>query len=53
MPQMAPISWLIMFIMFFSLFIIFNIMNYFCYPLTPDKNNNFIKLNSPMMPWKW
>nr|YP_010950979.1 ATP synthase F0 subunit 8 [Thienemanniella majuscula]WML69320.1 ATP synthase F0 subunit 8 [Thienemanniella majuscula] len=37
MPQMAPLSWLILFFLFTATFFLFNIMNYF--------NKMFINLN--------
>nr|WVH44970.1 ATP synthase F0 subunit 8 [Tipula cinereocincta mesacantha] len=53
MPQMAPISWLLLFIIFSMTLIIFNTLNYFFYlPLTPK----FSQLNNkPFTPlnWKW
>nr|YP_010894810.1 ATP synthase F0 subunit 8 [Amiota dentata]WJW73323.1 ATP synthase F0 subunit 8 [Amiota dentata] len=53
MPQMAPISWLILFIIFSFSFILFSILNYYSYlPFSPKSINlKTIKLNS--MNWKW
>nr|QNE85860.1 ATP synthase F0 subunit 8 [Rhagio tringarius] len=54
MPQMAPISWLILFIIFSITFIMFNIVNYFSF-LPPsslfskDKKTYF----SLSYNWKW
>nr|AUJ22870.1 ATP synthase F0 subunit 8 [Apocephalus antennatus] len=53
MPQMAPISWLILFIIFSTTFILFNIMNYFMSLNTSpeslkQKSNSFKSMN-----WKW
>nr|YP_010225767.1 ATP synthase F0 subunit 8 [Propsilocerus paradoxus]UDD74644.1 ATP synthase F0 subunit 8 [Propsilocerus paradoxus] len=54
MPQMAPISWLILFFVFFITMILFNIMNYYCFFFKNlnqnSKKNNLIK-NS--LNWKW
>nr|YP_010701668.1 ATP synthase F0 subunit 8 [Scaeva affinis]WCJ53229.1 ATP synthase F0 subunit 8 [Scaeva affinis] len=53
MPQMAPISWLLLFILFSIIFILFNMMNYFLYlPLT-SKSKNLLKINTNSMNWKW
>nr|UPX88078.1 ATP synthase F0 subunit 8 [Aedeomyia squamipennis] len=53
MPQMAPISWLTLFIIFSITFMIFNIKNYynFLYPLSKTSQNLNIKKNK--MNWKW
>nr|YP_009117290.1 ATP synthase F0 subunit 8 [Muscina stabulans]AJE61316.1 ATP synthase F0 subunit 8 [Muscina stabulans] len=53
MPQMAPISWLSLFIIFSISFMLFNMMNYYLYtPKMPKTNLIFKKKNSPMN-WKW
>nr|YP_010040148.1 ATP synthase F0 subunit 8 [Ptychoptera qinggouensis]QOZ38529.1 ATP synthase F0 subunit 8 [Ptychoptera qinggouensis] len=53
MPQMAPISWLILFILFTVIFLIFNSMNYFSYlPNTPSMKTES-KIQSNAMNWKW
>nr|YP_004935234.1 ATP synthase F0 subunit 8 [Cramptonomyia spenceri]AET13059.1 ATP synthase F0 subunit 8 [Cramptonomyia spenceri] len=54
MPQMAPLSWLILFLFFSSIFLLFNMTNYFSYFIkSPSQNpiNNNIKHNS--LTWKW
>nr|YP_010951018.1 ATP synthase F0 subunit 8 [Thienemanniella tusimufegea]WML69359.1 ATP synthase F0 subunit 8 [Thienemanniella tusimufegea] len=58
MPQMAPLSWLILFCLFTLSFFIFTVMNYFNKFFTNNNknlnktmmnnNNNNEKLN-----WKW
>nr|WKU83745.1 ATP synthase F0 subunit 8 [Allograpta obliqua] len=53
MPQMAPISWLSLFIFFSIIFILFNVMNYFIYIPTSSKSKNFKKINTISMNWKW
>nr|YP_010161937.1 ATP synthase F0 subunit 8 [Tachycines zorzini]QRI61339.1 ATP synthase F0 subunit 8 [Tachycines zorzini] len=52
MPQMAPISWLVLFIMFSMSLIMFCSMNYFIMSLpTPSSSkSNIIKKS---MNWKW
>nr|UJG45121.1 ATP synthase F0 subunit 8 [Tachinidae sp.] len=53
MPQMAPLSWLSLFIMFLITFMIFNMMNYYSFKsLTPKSNLTFLKVNNPFN-WKW
>nr|YP_010988526.1 ATP synthase F0 subunit 8 [Medeopteryx alacauda]WOR80670.1 ATP synthase F0 subunit 8 [Medeopteryx alacauda]WOR80813.1 ATP synthase F0 subunit 8 [Trisinuata sp.] len=51
MPQMAPLSWLNLFIYFIIIFMMFNIMNYF----SLIYNNNNIKKNmeKKTIMWKW
>nr|YP_010988552.1 ATP synthase F0 subunit 8 [Medeopteryx isaanensis]WOR80696.1 ATP synthase F0 subunit 8 [Medeopteryx isaanensis] len=51
MPQMAPLSWLNLFIYFIIIFMMFNIMNYF----SLIYNNNIIKKNmeKKTIMWKW
>nr|YP_010701694.1 ATP synthase F0 subunit 8 [Dasysyrphus albostriatus]WCJ53255.1 ATP synthase F0 subunit 8 [Dasysyrphus albostriatus] len=53
MPQMAPISWLFLFMFFSMIFILFNMMNYFIYfPLT-SSSKKLNKINTTSMNWKW
>nr|WMQ76580.1 ATP synthase F0 subunit 8 [Austrosimulium sp.] len=56
MPQMAPISWLTLFILFTIIFVLFNIMNYFCIVFTPSSKSEEGKtsqLTPPTLSWKW
>nr|QVM79273.1 ATP synthase F0 subunit 8 [Niphona lateraliplagiata] len=51
MPQMAPLSWLILFIFFLISFLLFNISNYFTFNYSTKKtklDKIFMKYN-----WKW
>nr|UFR82984.1 ATP synthase F0 subunit 8 [Xylotrupes beckeri intermedius] len=51
MPQMAPLSWLMLFFLFVTIFFLFNIMNYFTfqYPVSfKTKKSTMKKIN-----WKW
>nr|UDD74618.1 ATP synthase F0 subunit 8 [Monodiamesa sp. 2 CZ-2021a] len=54
MPQMAPISWLILFFIFSITMILFNIMNYYC-TLPKNVNSELSKSNfsNNSMNWKW
>nr|YP_011026064.1 ATP synthase F0 subunit 8 [Arctolamia fruhstorferi]WQM87507.1 ATP synthase F0 subunit 8 [Arctolamia fruhstorferi] len=51
MPQMAPLSWLLMFFFFLLIFMLFNIMNYYfyIYKIKFIKNNKFLISYN----WKW
>nr|UOU84996.1 ATP synthase F0 subunit 8 [Chrysopilus cristatus] len=54
MPQMAPISWLILFIIFSFTFILFNMMNYFSYmPSSPKTEELSKEISSKSLNWKW
>nr|QOV03325.1 ATP synthase F0 subunit 8 [Simulium equinum] len=56
MPQMAPISWLFLFILFTMIFVLFNIMNYFCVVFTPSidsQESKSTQLATPSLTWKW
>nr|ACC94686.1 ATPase 8 [Hydrellia tritici] len=53
MPQMAPISWLSLFLIFSLAFIIFNMINYFFFIPNSNKLNNMKKINLNSMNWKW
>nr|UUJ36839.1 ATP synthase F0 subunit 8 [Epeorus sp. 02 ZXM-2022a] len=52
MPQMAPLSWLILFIVFSSTLILFSVMNYFLTnPTAPQGSSSQFKTQS--FNWKW
>uniref|UniRef100_A0AB39A6P6 ATP synthase complex subunit 8 n=1 Tax=Demicryptochironomus spatulatus TaxID=3231394 RepID=A0AB39A6P6_9DIPT len=55
MPQMSPMSWMILFFMFTMLFLFFNILKYFNFIPTfnPTKNNITFSLSNSPMTWKW
>nr|UDF83694.1 ATP synthase F0 subunit 8 [Vermileo comstocki] len=53
MPQMAPISWLMLMIIFSITFIMFNMMNYF-FVLPPQPSSKTSQqLLSKSLIWKW
>nr|YP_010397580.1 ATP synthase F0 subunit 8 [Potthastia gaedii]UQJ73619.1 ATP synthase F0 subunit 8 [Potthastia gaedii] len=55
MPQMAPISWLVLFLVFTLTLILFNILNYYCSlpkNLENLESSNNKNLNSSLN-WKW
>uniref|UniRef100_A0AAU7B9T5 ATP synthase complex subunit 8 n=1 Tax=Isoplectron armatum TaxID=3073468 RepID=A0AAU7B9T5_9ORTH len=52
MPQMAPISWLLMFILFSITLLTFCSSNYFLFNISPSKS--FKKeINTNSFNWKW
>nr|YP_009694039.1 ATP synthase F0 subunit 8 [Amphinemura yao]QEI04318.1 ATP synthase F0 subunit 8 [Amphinemura yao]WNS59296.1 ATP synthase F0 subunit 8 [Amphinemura chui] len=52
MPQMAPISWLTLFIAFSLILLIFNFVNYYSFlPKSPEITQKTISSNP--MNWKW
>nr|UUJ36930.1 ATP synthase F0 subunit 8 [Epeorus sp. 05 ZXM-2022a] len=52
MPQMAPLSWLLLFIIFSSTLILFSIMNYFMVvPNAPQGSSSQFKTQA--FNWKW
>nr|AMP43810.1 ATP synthase F0 subunit 8 [Suragina sp. KW-2016] len=53
MPQMAPISWLLLFIIFSITFVLFNMTNYFFFILNPKKSEMLEKKKSNSLNWKW
>nr|AEP27489.1 ATP synthase F0 subunit 8 [Sitona lineatus] len=50
MPQMAPISWLILYFIFILMFFMFIILNYFSFMYTPKI---MMKKNEITLNWKW
>nr|YP_004935221.1 ATP synthase F0 subunit 8 [Protoplasa fitchii]AET13046.1 ATP synthase F0 subunit 8 [Protoplasa fitchii] len=54
MPQMAPISWLSLFLIFSMTFMLFNIMNYFSFlPKSPNQSLSMTKNKINSLNWKW
>nr|QOE17380.1 ATP synthase F0 subunit 8 [Chelipoda sp. YD3012] len=54
MPQMAPISWLSLFIMFTMAFILFCMMNYYStLPNSPKTLKVMKSLTNNIFNWKW
>nr|YP_010161641.1 ATP synthase F0 subunit 8 [Flavoperla hatakeyamae]QRH19541.1 ATP synthase F0 subunit 8 [Flavoperla hatakeyamae] len=53
MPQMAPISWLALFILFSLILLLFNLLNFFSFiPNTPLSSESQ-KISQTPMSWKW
>nr|YP_010999245.1 ATP synthase F0 subunit 8 [Rheocricotopus emeiensis]WPM93091.1 ATP synthase F0 subunit 8 [Rheocricotopus emeiensis] len=53
MPQMAPISWLTLFIVFSISFMIFNIMNYYCFFNKSNFSSKSFSKTNKTLNWKW
>nr|YP_010632182.1 ATP synthase F0 subunit 8 [Cybister brevis]WBP62296.1 ATP synthase F0 subunit 8 [Cybister brevis] len=53
MPQMAPMSWLLLYIFFSLIFIIINILNYYNFLKYPSQENQTIKIKTNKLNWKW
>nr|UBN09032.1 ATP synthase F0 subunit 8 [Panesthia tryoni tryoni] len=51
MPQMMPLSWIMLYIFFISILFTFSFINYYSFiplPLLKEK-----KMSSKIMNWKW
>nr|UQJ73645.1 ATP synthase F0 subunit 8 [Pseudodiamesa sp. 2XL] len=54
MPQMAPISWLVLFLVFSITLILFNILNYYCVlPKSISSEEKKAGVFSNSLNWKW
>nr|AQM40061.1 ATP synthase F0 subunit 8 [Capnogryllacris melanocrania] len=52
MPQMAPLSWLLLFFIFTSTLILFAVINYYYFlPLAPSSKETSIMKST--LNWKW
>nr|WCQ78445.1 ATP synthase F0 subunit 8 [Agriotes sp. GTI-106] len=51
MPQMAPLSWLNLFIMFVMTFLVLNSLNYFSFMYKNIQSKSAPKMNH--INWKW
>nr|QEJ81491.1 ATP synthase F0 subunit 8 [Luciola sp. FM23] len=51
MPQMAPLSWLNLFMFFIMIFMMFNLMNYFSFMYKSKELEQ--KKNTKLYTWKW
>nr|YP_006503899.1 ATP synthase F0 subunit 8 [Porotermes adamsoni]AFM92399.1 ATP synthase F0 subunit 8 [Porotermes adamsoni]WHM51904.1 ATP synthase F0 subunit 8 [Porotermes adamsoni] len=52
MPQMMPISWLILFLTFSATFIMFNLTNYFS-SIQQSESKMTKEIITTKMNWKW
>nr|AYR05301.1 ATP synthase F0 subunit 8 [Coleoptera sp. ACP-2013] len=53
MPQMAPMSWLTLYILFILMFMLMIILNYYTFMYSPKNNNKYNKKNKIILNWKW
>nr|YP_009689711.1 ATP synthase F0 subunit 8 [Wyeomyia confusa]QEE94453.1 ATP synthase F0 subunit 8 [Wyeomyia confusa] len=53
MPQMAPISWLILFFIFSFTLMMFNTKIYYCYSPILPKISQSLMFKKNNMNWKW
>nr|AYQ18996.1 ATP synthase F0 subunit 8 [Ptilodactylidae sp. 3 ACP-2013] len=53
MPQMAPMSWVILFILFSLTFILFNLVNYYLFNYKSINSTNTKKYPKSNFNWKW
>nr|UOU85256.1 ATP synthase F0 subunit 8 [Tachydromia umbrarum] len=53
MPQMSPLSWLILYILFTMIFIMMCMINYFSYLPNNPQYTHSSKNYSLSMNWKW
>nr|WGO57980.1 ATP synthase F0 subunit 8 [Pseudophoraspis clavellata] len=51
MPQMMPLSWLILYLFFIIMLFIFSFINYYSYLPLPSKEKKHLSAN--FMIWKW
>nr|YP_010946950.1 ATP synthase F0 subunit 8 [Sigmella ectobioides]WGO57707.1 ATP synthase F0 subunit 8 [Sigmella ectobioides] len=52
MPQMMPLSWLLLYFFFISLLMLFTLMNYYSHIPNPLKSTTKM-INTNPMNWKW
>nr|WNH42019.1 ATPase subunit 8 [Neoperla nichollsi] len=53
MPQMAPISWFLLFIVFSGALLTFNFLNYFSFLPTAPSTKPSQQINQNPFLWKW
>nr|YP_010335515.1 ATP synthase F0 subunit 8 [Hexagenia rigida]UNH92446.1 ATP synthase F0 subunit 8 [Hexagenia rigida] len=54
MPQMAPISWLTLFLVFSLTLILFGILNYYLFtPNSPSSLNEKTQIKTNPLNWPW
>nr|QHD46552.1 ATP synthase F0 subunit 8 [Geron pallipilosus] len=53
MPQMAPMSWLTLFLIFSISLILFNMVNYFSFINLTEKKPLSLKFMKKSLEWKW
>nr|UJG45205.1 ATP synthase F0 subunit 8 [Ephemera vulgata] len=53
MPQMAPLSWLTLFVIFSMTLILFNIINYYSFDTSPPSSLQTSKSSTKAFNWQW
>nr|WNH42063.1 ATPase subunit 8 [Neoperla multiserrata] len=53
MPQMAPISWFLLFIVFSGALLMFNFLNYYFFLPTSPLTTQQQKIDQKPLTWKW
>nr|UER99270.1 ATP synthase F0 subunit 8 [Ephemera serica] len=53
MPQMAPLSWLTLFIMFSITLIVFNMLNYYSFETSPPSSSQTSSTSTKAFNWQW
>nr|WNH42010.1 ATPase subunit 8 [Neoperla transvaalensis] len=53
MPQMAPISWFLLFIVFSGTLLVFNFLNYFAFTPSVSTLTQLQKIEQKPLFWKW
>nr|WNH42068.1 ATPase subunit 8 [Neoperla kalengonis]WNH42069.1 ATPase subunit 8 [Neoperla kalengonis] len=53
MPQMAPISWFLLFIMFSGTLLMFNFLNYYSFTPSSPTLTTPQKIEQKPLIWKW
>nr|YP_008080657.1 ATP synthase F0 subunit 8 [Mecopoda niponensis]AFK15634.1 ATPase subunit 8 [Mecopoda niponensis] len=53
MPQMSPLSWLLLFLMFSFSLMIFTWLNYFIINTQPSNPQPMLLTSSSPLNWKW
>nr|WNH42046.1 ATPase subunit 8 [Neoperla orthonema] len=53
MPQMAPISWFLLFIVFSGTLLMFNFLNYYSFLPSSPMSTQQSKIEQKSLIWKW
>nr|WNH42022.1 ATPase subunit 8 [Neoperla gibbosa]WNH42023.1 ATPase subunit 8 [Neoperla gibbosa] len=53
MPQMAPISWFLLFIIFSGTLLLFNFLTYYSFLPSNPSTTQYQTINPSPLNWKW
>nr|YP_009918122.1 ATP synthase F0 subunit 8 [Torleya nepalica]QLP89024.1 ATP synthase F0 subunit 8 [Torleya nepalica] len=53
MPQMAPLSWILLFFFFTLIYVLFNILNYFSFNTSASTQEGKSNQTQHSLTWKW